>query len=651
MKKIFLTLFLFLAFAATTFQGCKKINDSPLPATLTLEKSIYKQLEVAVINAENLTLNSATYTGTVESAQVLLVQTQNKLAFMVPELPAGNYTLLTNIEGKDCSLIITIELLPAVTDAQAVINTVLLPAIMNDTQIDSVGAIVQQLNGDANWIQNKSILKNYYDDFNAKYNALPAGDKIQLAKILKANEGMFAMLPSLRGYMDTINLSYKTQTDYDYETGLALAGISIVTSQLQVLSLVTVTALAINSCVFIPNPITCCLTAAALACLAAKLYHHNGVVKVFLDKVFAPFLGILNDVQERSIIAFNKDQLYALNLSLGIRTLYNQDMSSANTEVQSMVTALNKSTSALNAGEALLPNQLNDQPAHISNKTVYQSKDFAYSGTNFSVTNISNPLVTLTSQDVVGEELRVKFTTNSNIDQSFTYDLNYNKGQYNISQNIASNLIVSNPCPSSTVTDIDGNIYNTVAIGNQCWMKENLKTTRYSDGSSITEVEDITTWEDIYITHSQVPAWCYYDGDAVYNATYGKLYNWYVVADPRNACPTGWHVPTDDEFTQLVDYLGGFLVAGGKMKALGLWYTPNVGADNSSGFTALPGGWRYNTGNSGGIGIDGYFWTATPNNSTPNTSSYLRYMNNVNTDASHSFFTREDGYSVRCVGD
>ncbi|MBK9327803.1 MAG: fibrobacter succinogenes major paralogous domain-containing protein [Sphingobacteriales bacterium] len=138
----------------------------------------------------------------------------------------------------------------------------------------------------------------------------------------------------------------------------------------------------------------------------------------------------------------------------------------------------------------------------------------------------------------------------------------------------------------STVTDIDGNVYNVVKIGNQCWMKENLKTTRYNDGSAIPTGLSNTAWEA-----TTNGAYAIYDNNAANNTTYGKLYNWYAVNTGKLA-PAGWHVPTDAEWTTLTTYLGGVRVAGGPMKATTLWASPNVGATNSSGFTGLPAGYR-----------------------------------------------------------
>jgi uncharacterized protein (TIGR02145 family) len=164
-----------------------------------------------------------------------------------------------------------------------------------------------------------------------------------------------------------------------------------------------------------------------------------------------------------------------------------------------------------------------------------------------------------------------------------------------------------------SIADADGNIYNTVTIGTQCWIKENLKTTRYNDGTTIPLVTDGSIWAIL-----TSPAYCWYNNDpGTYKATYGALYNWYSVDASsngnKNICPTGWHVPTDGEWTILTTYLGGESVAGGKLKETGTthWLSPNADATNITGFTALPGGYRFSYGSDLTIGSYGFWWSAS----------------------------------------
>ena len=164
------------------------------------------------------------------------------------------------------------------------------------------------------------------------------------------------------------------------------------------------------------------------------------------------------------------------------------------------------------------------------------------------------------------------------------------------------------------VTDIDGNEYETVEIGEQVWMAENLKVTHYRNGDEIPTGYSDAVWENL-----TTGAYAVYDDNESNADTYGYLYNWYAVDDDRGVCPASWHVPTDGEYTALSDYLGGTSVSGGKLKECTegscpeseYWYSPNTEATNESGFTGLPGGAHYYYGNSRHIGYNGSFWSST----------------------------------------
>ncbi|MFZ4398758.1 MAG: FISUMP domain-containing protein [Bacteroidales bacterium] len=197
----------------------------------------------------------------------------------------------------------------------------------------------------------------------------------------------------------------------------------------------------------------------------------------------------------------------------------------------------------------------------------------------------------------------------------------------------------------SAVTDIDGNIYNTVAIGTQVWMKENLKVTKYRNGDLIGTTTPATL--DISGESSPKYQWAY-NGDENNVATYGRLYTWYVVADSRNLCPKGWHVPSDAEWTILTTYLGGESIAGSKLKEAGLshWNSPNTAATNETGFTALPGGSRYYTGTFNSIGNLFSCWSSTELNSA---EAWFQTMYYNNSDANWDAYDQRYGRSVRCL--
>jgi uncharacterized protein (TIGR02145 family) len=205
---------------------------------------------------------------------------------------------------------------------------------------------------------------------------------------------------------------------------------------------------------------------------------------------------------------------------------------------------------------------------------------------------------------------------------------------------------------AQTLKDIDGNIYKTVKIGSQVWMAENLKTMKYNDGTAIPLVTDDKAWKAL-----TTPVYCWYKNDATANKNkYGALYNWYTVSTNK-LCPRGWHVPTDAEWRTLITYLGGESVAGGKLKEKGTvhWESPNTGATNESGFTALPSGERKHDGTFDDSGSNvvsfrsnGCWWSSTEQYAF---NAYYQRLYNSLISVYSSLSVKQSGYSVRCLQD
>jgi len=211
-------------------------------------------------------------------------------------------------------------------------------------------------------------------------------------------------------------------------------------------------------------------------------------------------------------------------------------------------------------------------------------------------------------------------------------------------------LILTHSCQKDenapeAITDKDGNVYTSVTIGTQVWMVENLKTTKFNDGTAIPLVTDNTAWKNLV-----TPGYCWYNNDAAtYKEAYGALYNWYAV-NTGKLCPSGWHVPTVAEWETLTDYLGTYVVAGGKLKETGNthWNAPNAGASNESGFTALPGGDRSSNGAYDGIGGYGTWWSSTEDSNTEaKFEQILSGFGGVYRDD----YAKQNGFSVRCLQD
>ena len=202
-----------------------------------------------------------------------------------------------------------------------------------------------------------------------------------------------------------------------------------------------------------------------------------------------------------------------------------------------------------------------------------------------------------------------------------------------------------NDPPPGPVTDIEGNIYKTIRAGSQIWMAENLKTTLLNDSTAIPLVTDPENWRNL-----STPGYCWYNNDDQINgATYGALYNGYTVSTGK-LCPDGWHIPTANDWQLLKEFVIDSVSGGGKIKESGTihWMTPNKGATNVSGFTALPAGIRYLDGSFTAIQYFTGIWIASESGSDSENYLGLYYK-----DASLTFGTvpKKDGLSVRCVKD
>ncbi|MFM6953433.1 MAG: fibrobacter succinogenes major paralogous domain-containing protein [Sphingobacteriaceae bacterium] len=200
------------------------------------------------------------------------------------------------------------------------------------------------------------------------------------------------------------------------------------------------------------------------------------------------------------------------------------------------------------------------------------------------------------------------------------------------------------PAPTLTVTDADGNVYQTITIGTQTWMAENLKTTKYNDGTNIPYIADQGGW-----TGLSFPGYAWYNFDNANKVSYGALYNWHAVNTGKLA-PTGWHVASEADWQTLLTFLGGALIAGDKLKEAGNthWGVPSTNATNETGFTALPGGFMTNFGTSANLISTGYFWTATTVDAS---TAQSHTMSRSSAETTLNTYNKSCGLSVRCVKD
>ena len=211
----------------------------------------------------------------------------------------------------------------------------------------------------------------------------------------------------------------------------------------------------------------------------------------------------------------------------------------------------------------------------------------------------------------------------------------------------STNDTINEP-PTFTVgpnlTDIDGNIYQSITNCSQTFMQSNLNVSRYRNGDIIPQVENRNEWDNL-----TTGAWCYYNNDPANGAIYGKLYNVFAVNDPRGLAPVGWHIPSFNEWTTLITCLGGVDVAGDKMRETGTsHWSYNNGATNSSGFTALPGGFRTTLRpTDANITVAGQFWSSSSADNSNNVITLLA----VNPEISITIGGQLSGFSIRCIKD
>ena len=208
---------------------------------------------------------------------------------------------------------------------------------------------------------------------------------------------------------------------------------------------------------------------------------------------------------------------------------------------------------------------------------------------------------------------------------------------------IKSLLILASIIPVSCTTSSSNPSLSTVTIGSQVWANKNLDLNHYSNGDEIPQVQNGTTWANL-----TTGAWCYYENITSNGPVFGKLYNWYAIHDPRGLAPAGYHIPSDDEWTTLITFLGGEAVAGGKMKTTTGWNNPFGDATNSSGFTGLPAGHRDDHGAFYYIGDETNWWSSSEADLT---GAWSHGLSHYDAHAYRTYVFKQEGLSVRCIKD
>lgn len=304
--------------------------------------------------------------------------------------------------------------------------------------------------------------------------------------------------------------------------------------------------------------------------------------------------------------------------------------------IAAVLFACSKQESDFPEDQGLAPGEIGEEKATLSVTTTYFSPDITFtsataggkvtvSGGTINIVEkgvcySTSPAPTVAGPRVTAGAGTGTFTVSlTGLDSATTYYIRAYATKKNGVTKYGNELSFTTLIPPvyGTMTDIDGNVYQTITLGTQTWMLENLRTTRYRNGDLIKHVTDNAEWANLRL-ETDKGGWCYYNNDPGFESTYGKLYNWYAVTDTRNIAPEGWRVPTKTDWEVLQVYLGAtsnvsqINVIGGKLKEAGLdhWASPNV-ASNISGFTALPGGVRSEGGGFMHQAYKGRFWSSS----------------------------------------
>ncbi len=358
-----------------------------------------------------------------------------------------------------------------------------------------------------------------------------------------------------------------------------------------------------------------------------------------IDNYLGDIALIPNTTYTYRVCAFN---------SSGILSEYtNEVILTTNSNIATPGIVLNSIVSYNNNSATISGSVLGDGGAPVTARGVVWSKD-------------PNPTIALSTKTVEGSGLGNFTSTITGLDFSTFYHVyTYATNSAGTSYSNAYGFTTLNGGPN--VTDVDGNLYESVTICSKAWTNSNLNVSKYTDGTLIPQVTDLYQWDNL-----TTGAWCYYNNDPAMGAIYGKLYNWYAImgiydsaslTNPtlrKKLAPIGWHIPTDNEWTTMVDCLGGIDVAGGSMKVFGsytYWQSPNLGASNSSGFTAYGGGMRNWVGNYMGFKekwITGNWWTSTEQSPMDSGCCELHFYSD---DVVMQGADKRAGLSVRCIKD
>jgi uncharacterized protein (TIGR02145 family) len=627
MKKLLLYLFAFTAIVA-----CSK-DDSPETQPTTPNGGDVLVAEVVTIDLPGETLSSAEYTGKFGGVDITLEKTDDKqLTFLVPEGTPG----LKDLEIAALGVTIPYNVIPTV-----------LPGTPEETIAPLVSGLESfAVTLDGSTSPEAANLQNNLDSFNNYLENATEEDKMQLAIAYHANKELIDQVIA---------------NDFSNAEGRITWDDKVILIKF----LVAVSTIKIGSTLAVkgwhPKIKALGIVIAGIATTASLDFYVQFIQKEV--KELGITINSLTGENDRNAnnteLIFTNDISKTLPITTSRRKITTADSNSTVELVADFFDARGRFNTAVNKVNEVIQ-YINDNVPFVS-FGLMQTADLSATATPSNVAttsetfgkfqfSVNHPNLTLVNATHISDgqiAVRIKITgtpttlpVESFLYYTYTDEFSTYTGKFPIK--------VSTELLCGTVTDIDGNTYPVVAIGEQCWTAHNLNVSHYRNGDPIPQITNDQDW-----LNATGGAWCYYANNTENGVIYGKLYNWYAVNDPRGLAPEGYHIPSQDEWMQMKDFLGGYMVAGGPLKSTEHWQAPNVGATNETGFSAVPGSQRNGAFYADGWGVVGVYWSSTSNpDDDDNEEAWSNTMSRSSAGCSHYQGSwKKVGMSVRCVKD
>lgn len=668
MKK--LTQYLAILALATLMANCNKKDDGPSedPLQISIPKSQLKAFELALIEVNTSIDDQAqTVNGSIESESVEFIPNGNYFIFRVPTGATGTKYGSITVNGEDFDF--QYELTDySFTDPDTYLQNYFADQQTQETELTNLQTafIEDSIPGFEDIQTDLATWSQIANDAQAEMATLSPENKLKLAQLLDANQEWIQRLDDallMRSiYSDTKSTREDCKQLIDQGRGESANGRYFAAAATAVRAYWCALTFEERQYEDLDND----FERGVLLFEDLELEPGFGVLNTLTNQVFRKADGLMKELQGAISSNGIAEEIEDLDYKVASEIPFgNGDPTPIFAKIRYRSINQNDVNAEGPAGQAAtLFSQLmlsyNDMLEAINRPLIWRPGFTQSSGTkNFNQfltipsESVSNSDVILVNTQYVDDKWEVVFGNDGNEEEpTFSFDLNYDDGYVQLEKNVSAKIVEGclnpNPCNGLTSISWGGYNYPLVEIGCQCWFEENL---RYA--GSIPEVTDHSVWiaSGSNFGDTQEPAWCYYGNDPANEATYGKLYNWFAV-NTGTLCPQGWHVPNDNDWNILTDYLGGSTDAGGKMKSISGWTEPNVDATNSSGFSGLPGGYR----NSNSVGDWFYFqgemgrWWSSSGGWASHIGSYME-LENESGSAYLDGWHKSTGVSCRCVKD